>query len=100
MSSSWDARLEGGPFDGDGGLIDAPIPAKLWVEVCPRGVCGTHWFTNFMRGCEVYKLKDRDDKARSCKYEYDGLGSGGGGIENTEEVDSGSGITKRELVPA
>lgn len=44
-----ECRLVGGPFDGDEGSMDEPLPAQLWATVCdqhPRGRCpagGTHW---------------------------------------------------------
>ena len=97
---TWEVRLEGGPFDGDNGRVDPPLTPKMWVEVCPRGICGTHWYRSAVRGCEVYKLKEQDDKARNAKYVYDGLGQGGGGEQITEEVDNGEGIKRRELIPA
>lgn len=40
---NWQIKLEGGPFDGDQGRLQAPEqPERLWAFAC-SGCGGTHW---------------------------------------------------------
>lgn len=69
MSVRWDVRLEGGPFDGDKGeakFDGTELPERLWVMPCKS--CGTHWFSEWVRGGEVYNRKEVDEGARNAKY--------------------------------
>lgn len=48
MTDLADARLLAGPFDGDEGYLNTPLPDVLWVFACgnPPRVCskgGIHW---------------------------------------------------------
>ena len=47
MGNTMRCRLVGGPFDGDQGAMEQPLPEQLWAVECPRGArCalgGTHW---------------------------------------------------------
>lgn len=42
-----DVRLVGGPFDGDRGPMDSPLPGELWAYPCRApdqcDVGGIHW---------------------------------------------------------
>lgn len=39
-------ELVGGPYDGDDGRVNLPLPAELWVWTCGDSGCphgGVHW---------------------------------------------------------
>jgi len=86
------ARLVGGPFDGDEARIQR-IPNTIWAVACPNPLCpsrGIHWFWErpAMDGVATYQHDKRDDAGTEL-YVY---GSPEGG-RLTE-------IEERELVPA
>lgn len=86
--AGWNARLEGGPFDGDTcepmrRIGDEP-PLRVFVGPCKN--CGNvHWYASRRSGTETYKRGEMDEAKMKVKYVYSGIG-GGDGIDTHETV--------------
>lgn len=89
----WKVTLLGGPFDGDSAHIKrkGELPAKLWVERCPKGdrVCFTHWYTSRAPGCDVYRKGEVDEPEHAATYVHADL--------DASDPDS---VSERELLSA
>lgn len=89
------AVMLGGPFDGDGGLLEQPVPDSIWCFVCPHGgrgaTCefgGVHWSRHEEDappcGAHEYVWSMIDDADRHV-YRYGDLADPAG-LEAHEEV--------------
>jgi hypothetical protein len=57
-------KLLGGPFDGDEGWMESPLPERLWVEWCEVTGCrhnGIHWHARPTGRGLVYDRGEEDD---------------------------------------
>jgi hypothetical protein len=76
------AVLDGGPFDGDDGLLEEPLPDSIWAFACPHGegaACdfgGVHWARDKDRvptcGAHEY-VYSHADQADRHHYRFGGL---------------------------
>lgn len=78
------ARLQGGPFDGDKGVMDGEVPPKLWVRLAQDCSCGscTDWFDEPHAGSEVYRYDDEQSDGKSAVYVYTDENLSGGHDED------------------
>lgn len=93
-----EARLLGGPFCGDSGLIIVPLPEHLWVFACGSGrrcrVGGVHWARETDTSPPDAVIYDRgpvDDSVQLYIYEDLRLESGDSARDETR--------APRELTP-
>lgn len=65
----WEAKLVGGPFDGDRAQVDE-TPVSIWAmqcQKCKQEGC-TVWFSEWTQGAERYAREEVDIEARTAKY--------------------------------
>lgn len=86
-------RLVGGPFDGDEGRLDDPLPEEVWAYACPDPECnegGVHWMVREVEEIEGGERYRRGKRRNGVQlYVHAGL-----------ELDPSPGLVTRELVPA
>jgi hypothetical protein len=91
-TGEWQARLVGGPFNGESGGIEE-LPPRLWVIFCPA--CGSHWYGEGPTG-EVYTLHEIAEDS-TATYKYEGDPAPGEDTDTDTDLPSPK---ERELQPA
>lgn len=84
--SHWYVRLEGGPADGDDGMVD-DLPAAIWACWCRR--CREwHWDTKRSKGWEFYAKQSVDGDVQTARYVYNDASLTGIDMLDREAVGS------------